>query len=1142
MNKISCIILILIGSFAYAQEGSDRLKTKFFQVVSDTVQIDSISISPYNFKVLNELNQKIDSTNYTVDFAKSILVLDAEKYSKITIEYKALPSFLTKTYSVFDKSLIVPKSTDLSRLYSAKGRTQHNVFAPFDGLNTSGSISRGVTVGNNQDATVNSNLDLQISGKLSEKVQLRASITDSNIPLQENGYTQRLDEFDRVFIELFSDNWSVKAGDINLQNTESQFLRFNKKVAGLQLDVNLENDENDVNIFASGALVRGQFSQNQFVGQEGNQGPYKITGTNPNTLAEQYVLLISGSERVFVNGVLLKRGENNDYIIDYNTAEITFMPTYPITANMRITVEYQKAERNYTRFVTYNGVEYNTDKFNIGFGFYNENDAKNQSLQQDLSNNQKEVLSLAGDDLSKMNVTSAYAEAYEEHKILYKKEMQNGEEVFIFSNDETDNLFNVRFTFVGANNGNYQIKTTIASGRVYEYVEPINGIPQGEYNPVVRLVAPEKLQIAVLNLSYSPNRKTSIKSEVAYSANDKNLFSSVDDNDNNGVATKLNWEQLLSDKKWQLKSNIDYEFIQQNFKTIERYRTIEFARDWDLINPLGNQQFLSVGLSYSNPIKGKVNYKFNWLDFSKNFNGAKHNFLGDLKFNKTKINAVGSYLNNDSEIAKTQFFRWYSSVNQHFKKSWVGVKFNVESNKRKNKLTDILSGLSHKYIESEAYVGVGDTAKVYAEFGYNHRITDSLRNTKLARVNNANTYFLRSQLIQNKNANLSLFVNYRTVNHKNPLSVFEQRPTKEESLNSRLSYRQQVFKNIVTLQTVYETNSGNLPQQEFSYLQVDTGLGFYTWNDYNNNGIQELDEFEVAQFQDEANYVRVLLPTINFIKTHRNKFSQSLTINPANWSNQKGIKKVLSHFTNQSFVLIDNNKKREGANFDLDPFKINNDVLSLTLNLKNSLFFNRGKQKYSTTYTFVTTKNKNAFSIGDQEQALTSHQLLFNHRVGKFWLFDLKTALTENKSVSERFSSRNYTLDNMELNPKISYLYSKNSRLELLYHFKSKDNQLGDLETLTSHNFGANAIFAKNQKYSLNASVKLVLNTFNGNLNSPVAYQMLEGLQPGTNYTWNLSLQRRITSYLDLNINYLGRKSETAKAIHTGTVQLRASF
>ena len=67
-------------------------------------------------------------------------------------------------------------------------------------------------------------------------------------------------------------------------------------------------------------------------------------------------------------------------------------------------------------------------------------------------------------------------------------------------------------------------------------------------------------------------------------------------------------------------------------------------------------------------------------------------------------------------------------------------------------------------------------------------------------------------------------------------------------------------------------------------------------------------------------------------------------------------------------------------------------------------------------------------------------------------------------------------------------------------------------------------------------------NNFEGSNNSPVAYQMLEGLQPVKNYTWSLLFQKKINSFLNLNLNYLGRKSETSKTIHTGTIQLKAIF
>jgi len=76
----------------------------------------------------------------------------------------------------------------------------------------------------------------------------------------------------------------------------------------------------------------------------------------------------------------------------------------------------------------------------------------------------------------------------------------------------------------------------------------------------------------------------------------------------------------------------------------------------------------------------------------------------------------------------------------------------------------------------------------------------------------------------------------------------------------------------------------------------------------------------------------------------------------------------------------------------------------------------------------------------------------------------------------------------------------------------------------------------------LNGEFNYFENSFTGNAFSPVGYQMLEGLQPGTNFTWNLILQKKLTKFLDLNLSYLGRKSESSKTIHTGTVQLKAFF
>ena len=83
---------------------------------------------------------------------------------------KEFPEFLTKTYKQLDESIIVEDTKNLDKLFKLSQSNKKKTFTPFDGLTTFGSISRGVTVGSNQNSVLNSELDLQITGKLNDKV------------------------------------------------------------------------------------------------------------------------------------------------------------------------------------------------------------------------------------------------------------------------------------------------------------------------------------------------------------------------------------------------------------------------------------------------------------------------------------------------------------------------------------------------------------------------------------------------------------------------------------------------------------------------------------------------------------------------------------------------------------------------------------------------------------------------------------------------------------------------------------------------------------------------------------------------------------------------------------------------------------
>ena len=583
---------------------------------------------------------------------------------------------------------------------------------------------------------------MQIQGNLSPDVSIRASIQDANLPNQQGSYSQRLNEFDQVFIEINGPDWGIRAGDIDIQESQSFFGQYTKKVQGLQVQADfLSSDEEQWNAYAAGALVRGVFRRSEIQAQEGNQGPYKLLGPDQELL----VLIISGSESVFVNGVRLERGENEDYMIDYNAGEIRFNSTYPINSEMRIVVEYQVSEQNYSRIFATAGSNYQSEKLNLRGFAYHESDLKNQPLQQQLTTEQVDVLQEAGDDQSQMVASGVRPAEFSENRVLYEKEIQNGEEIFVFSIDPDAELFQVNFTNVGQNQGNYILSDEQGIAPIYEYVPPENGVPQGNFAPVTQLTAPTLLQMGVVMGDYQYAKRGKAAFELAISANDENRFSSLDNDDNTGVAGRLQLDQQLldADADWQLQAVSTNDFLADDFTSIERLYNVEFRRDWNIQETIaGDRIFTSSGFRLLKNDSINMNYRFEHLGFSDNYSGNRHKVNLQYKSKKVGVRASGSSLQSNGSRADSEFHRGQAAViYQPIEKYWIGAKTNGEYVEETDNATQELTNLSQSFIGYTAYAGVGDSTDVFVEGGYRYRQNDSLRNNDIKRVNESNTYF-----------------------------------------------------------------------------------------------------------------------------------------------------------------------------------------------------------------------------------------------------------------------------------------------------------------------------------------------------------------------------------------------------------------
>lgn len=1126
------IFCLLFFTAVNAQEINSLYQTK--KIITDsltqTIVLDSTSLNKSYFVLTNTKGDTINTAFYDVDYTQATLTFKQPVMDTLNVAYLRYPNFLTQTYALYDTKRIVPNKEGayIFKVPEKKAST----FTPFEGLNTNGSISRGITVGNNQNLVTNSNLDLQIVGNLSDNIQIRASLQDSNVPLQNGGYSQKMDEFDQIFMELFSTNWSIKAGDLFLENRSSKFLNFNKKVQGISGTMKFGPDHAKTTVETAAALVRGQYAKSEFVGQEGNQGPYKLKGSS-NQL---YILIISGSESVYVNGRKLTRGEQNDYVIDYNSGEIRFTTLFPITSEMRIVIEYQYTDRNYSRFLGYGGIKHEREKWNVAGYVYTETDIKNQPLQQNLNKEQVEILKQAGDSTALMLAPSAYLDTYSENKTLYKKATLNGYEYYQYSNNPTDTLYMVSFTYVGPNNGNYKLINASTIGKIYQFTEPLEGIKQGDYEPLIQLIAPTRLTLVTALGSYKPKENTAFDFEVGFSNNDENLFSPIDDADNKGVAASLNGTHRIIDKKWKLDVFGNFQWVSQHFKTIERLYSIEFDRDWNVANTFGNQSLLNVGTKIAPNSQSFFTYQYSRLEYSDSYLGHKQTLSGTYQVKDFNFTTNTSFLTAKGSAYDTNFARSKSQAIYQKNKNWAGARLDLENYQVKDATTQQYQSLSQKYTEVDAFVGRGDTLKTYVELGYKYRVNDSLQNNILSKVATSHAVYVKSQLFKTQTSDLSIYANYRRLKYMETGLI-------EPTLNSRITYNDRYFKNLIQTNTIYETSSGSVAQQEFTYIKVDAGLGTHMWNDYNGNGVQELEEFEVAPYPDLATYVRMYLPNQNFVKTHQTKLTQVFNFNFGTWQNETGFKKFTSQFHIQSSFIIDRSILRDGNNIALNPFGSSGDELvAENANIRNSIYFNRGKQKYTTIYSLINNRAKNLMNYGSLDNKITTHQLQFQHLLNKWWLVQFTAKTDKVTSISENYGSKNYLLNNVGLNPKIGYLFSQNARIELFYEWQNKENTQGDLESLQQHRIGTIFNWSTSQKFTLNGEFSLYQNNFKGNPLSAVAYQMLEGLQPGKNLTWRLLFQRNLTKYLDANISYQGRTSETSKTIHTGSIQLRAFF
>jgi hypothetical protein len=618
--------LLLKGQLPSSSQPGGNLRRKMISTRMETVSLDSLSLVPRSVKIPG-----IASADYAIDEARALLTWKRRPPTdSVWVQYRVFPFKISAVaqryrYDSIMNNFMAPQP------FVFNNNSDNNTVFNFGNVTYNGSFGRAIAFGNAQDAVVSSNLNMQINGYLGDSVEIAAAITDSNIPIQPDGNTQQLNEFDRVWLQFKKKNWQLNLGDIDLRQNQNYFLSFYKRLQGASFQT-----ENKIGAHAtsktlvSGSIAKGKFTRNIFNGEEGNQGPYRLRGANN----ELFFVILAGTERVFIDGELLQRGEDQDYVIDYNTAEIRFTPKRMITKDRRLQVEFEYTDRNFLNANLYLSEEFNIkSKLKFRLGMFSNSDSKNTSINQTLDDAQKQFLNTVGDNIDQAFYPVVFLDTLTSGKILYaKRDTIVGsfhDSVYVYSTNRDSAKYNLSFSDVGIGKGDYMPQFDGANGKVFKWIAPVNGVKQGRFAPVLLLITPKKLQVFSLGMDYTLSKSTTITTEVAMSNYDVNTFSRKDKNNDKGYAAKFtvkNIQRLRNGKsnplQWQ--TDLGYEFTESRFRPLERLRNVEFGRDWGLsFTPEpSNEHIATAGMQLSDKKNHSLKYQFTGYFREKNYSGT----------------------------------------------------------------------------------------------------------------------------------------------------------------------------------------------------------------------------------------------------------------------------------------------------------------------------------------------------------------------------------------------------------------------------------------------------------------------------------------------------------------------------------------
>ncbi len=1128
-----------------------------------------------------------DATGFVLDSRTGRLHIRPapDSATVVVAAYRTMPYLFRSRYFKRERRSIPPDSVFLRGFVNPEDRSPTSAAEdPFDdaALERSGSITRGIIAGNNRDVSLESGLRLELSGDIAEGVGVQAVLSDENTPIQPDGTTQQLNEFDRVFIQIEGRQGTATLGDYDLRFSGSTFAPFNRKLQGISLNGEIPAIGNVVGegeVTVAGATSRGILNVQSMEAIEGVQGPYRLQGKR----GEQFIIVIAGSERVYLDGQLMTRGESNDYIIDYATGEITFTSRRIIGEDTRLSVEFEYTTNRFTR--TLLGGQASAGLFKRDDGsarltvsstYLREADSRAFGQELGLSSADDSLLAeigdadevVAGDERLPFDPEALYVQ-------YIKKDTAASEEpVFVAVSDTAgiDFVYRVRFTRVPPGQGSYRRVGRSVNGILFEWV----GEGKGDYVPGRLLPKPKRQELVDLTASLEPIKGLTVFGEFAGSILDQNRTSFIDDEDNGGEAftggVRLEPKEISLHGRYlgEVSGAVERRRTGARFEAFDRTRPVEFARAWNL-----NRQVSATGAADGTDAEditsANLRYALSNTTFLSGEIGRMQltGFTGDRtvlegRFEEENLPRISYRLEDisSSDSLRQEQGTWQRHLGNIGYTLWGGrltPTFEIErENRRLENLEDqSLKRGSLAFTEWRPGLALA-FEKIKIDAVLERRSERGLAEGRLLDRARAWTGQAVISLRPGRAFQTNADVGYRAKRFTEFFRI-NKKESDTESIAVRWTGRASPFRRAFMTNWFYEALTEKTPILQETYVRIGPEIGQYVWEDFNGDGIRQIDEFLPERLPNEGVYTRTFVPSdtlepvINVQSRIRFSLDPSRVIGRDAPAGLRWLRAIASQTTWEVAEKSKESQLRRIYLLQLKYFDNDSTTVNGRQRFEQRLDLFKGKPAYGVTFVFNTLRTSARRAAGREKRHLGTWRLDARYQLQEKLGARLSLSREKNQSESrdgvtgDLSGSRTFDIATITAHPELSFSPSRNFQVTSGMQLARKTDTPvgGGADTprgATVLMIPAEVRYNRAGRLQLVGRIERATVSLDGEAVGLAAYELTDGRGPGTSYLWNVFGQYRISSLVNATLTYDGRAPSDAPVIHTVRMQVSVVF